>query len=42
MPKVNLTSAEWDWILILLRDSPGYISDPIFREIDSQLAKQEN
>lgn len=42
MPKVKLTSAEWDWILILLQDNPGYISDPLFREIDKQLSKQEH
>lgn len=42
MPKVKLTSAEWDWILILLEDNPGYLSNPIRRDILSQLVLQEN
>jgi hypothetical protein len=42
MPKVELTSAEWNWVLILLDENRGHLSDPILKAIDDQLDKQEN
>jgi hypothetical protein len=42
MPKVKLTTSDWDWILMLLNDTRGYVSDSIIEEINNQLAKQEH
>ena len=41
MPKVNLTRSDWDWVCILLENNLGYVSDPILKEINKQLDKQE-
>ena len=41
MPKVTLPRGDWSWIVMLLEDNPGYISDAILKEINDQLYKQE-
>jgi len=41
MPKINLTRSDWDWIIILLEDHLGYLSEPILKEINEQLDRQE-
>jgi len=46
MPKINMPSADWDTVIMVLtaaRDAQivGYI-DNIIDDIDRQLAKQEN
>jgi hypothetical protein len=41
MPKVKLRRFEWDFIIMLLEDNPGYVSDPLLKEINEQLDRQE-
>ena len=42
MPNVNLTRADWDGVCLLLENHLGYLSDPIRKEIEKQLDKQEH
>lgn len=42
MPKVKLTSADWQWIEMLLEDNAGHVSDTILKDIRKQLDGQEN
>jgi len=41
MPKVKLRRCEWDFIIMLLEDNPGYVSDRLLKEINDQLDRQE-
>ena len=41
MPKVTLPRFDWDYIIMLLEDNPGYVSDPLLKEINDQLDRQE-
>jgi hypothetical protein len=41
MPKVTLTRADWEFVVMLLEDNPGYVSDPLLKEINDQLDRQE-
>ena len=41
MPTVKLTRAEWDWVLMLLDDHEGAITNAVVDEINAQLDGQE-
>ena len=41
MPKVTLTRADWDFVVMILEDNRGYVIDPILKDINDQLYKQE-
>ena len=44
MPKVNLPSADWDYVIHVLEEARdrGYSLGPVLRDINDQLDKQEN
>jgi len=41
VPTVKLPRADWDMILMLLEDNPGYITGPLHKEIEDQVYAQE-
>jgi hypothetical protein len=42
MPKVTLTSAEWDLVVMILEDDRGILTPGIVKDINAQLDRQEN
>lgn len=39
--KIILPRSDWEWIEMLLSEHPGYVTDPILKEISRQLDEQE-
>jgi hypothetical protein len=42
MISVKLPKADWQWILMLLEDKPGYVSDALVKDLEPQVYKKEN